>query len=81
MANPVYLTLNGELRGLISSGCSSMPSIGNKAQIAHQDQIMVMSLSHGLSRAQNVNHRGTDYHETGGQILPFWARPFRRMNV
>ena len=39
MANPVYLTLNGELQGLISSGCSSMPSIGNKAQIAHQDQI------------------------------------------
>lgn len=57
MANPVYLTLNGELQGLISSGCSSMPSIGNKAQIAHQDQIMVTSLSHGLSRAQNVNHR------------------------
>ena len=57
MANPVYLTLNGELQGLISSGCSSMPSIGNKAQIAHQDQIMVMSLSHGLSRAQNVNHQ------------------------
>ncbi|MCG2952834.1 type VI secretion system tube protein Hcp, partial [Escherichia coli] len=28
MANPVYLTLNGELQGLISSGCSSMPSIG-----------------------------------------------------
>ena len=49
MANPVYLTLNGELQGLISSGCSSMPSIGNKAQIAHQDQIMVTSLSHGLS--------------------------------
>ncbi len=57
MANPVYLTLNGELQGLISSGCSSMPSIGNKAQIAHQDQIMVTSLSHGLSRAQNVNHQ------------------------
>ena len=57
MANPVYLTLNGELQGLISSGCSSMLSIGNKAQIAHQDQIMVTSLSHGLSRAQNVNHQ------------------------
>ena len=42
MANPVYLTLNGELQGLISSGCSSMPSIGNKAQIAHQDQIMLV---------------------------------------
>ena len=69
MANPVYLTLNGELQGLISSGCSSMPSIGNKAQIAHQDQIMVTSLSHGLSCAE-CQPSGVDHHETGGQILP-----------
>ncbi|POP40630.1 type VI secretion system tube protein Hcp [Superficieibacter electus] len=57
MANLVYLTLNGELQGLISAGCSSMPSIGNKAQIAHLDEIQVTSLSHGLSRKQNVNHQ------------------------
>ncbi|EMV7406913.1 TPA: Hcp family type VI secretion system effector [Enterobacter soli] len=57
MANPVYLTLNGDLQGLISAGCSSMASIGNKAQIAHMDQIIVLGLSHGLSRAQNVNHQ------------------------
>ncbi|SUI03967.1 type VI secretion system effector, Hcp1 family [Salmonella enterica subsp. indica] len=43
MANPVYLTLNGEFQGLISAGCSSMPSISNKAQLTHQDQIMVTS--------------------------------------
>lgn len=70
MANPVYLTLNGELQGLISSGCSSMPSIGNKAQIAHQDQIMVTSLSHGLSPCAECQPSGVDHHETGGQILP-----------
>lgn len=57
MANPVYLTLNGDLQGLISAGCSSMASIGNKAQITHMDQIMVLGLSHGLTRAQNVNHQ------------------------
>ncbi len=33
MANLVYLTLNGELQGLISAGCSSLDSIGNKAQL------------------------------------------------
>ncbi|EFE05971.1 Hcp family type VI secretion system effector [Citrobacter youngae] len=55
MANPVYLTLNGDLQGLISAGCCSQPSIGNKAQVAHQDQIMVLGLSHGMTRAQNVN--------------------------
>ncbi|EAW1720457.1 type VI secretion system tube protein Hcp [Salmonella enterica subsp. indica] len=57
MANPVYLTLNGDLQGLISAGCCSLASIGNKAQIAHMDQIMVLGLSHGLTRAQNVNHQ------------------------
>lgn len=56
MANLVYLTLNGELQGLISAGCSSLDSIGNKAQLAHTDQIMVLALKHGLTRAQNVNH-------------------------
>lgn len=57
MANPVYLTLNGDLQGLVSAGCSSQASIGNKAQIKHMDQIMVLGLSHGLTRAQNVNHQ------------------------
>ncbi|MEH0015115.1 Hcp family type VI secretion system effector [Citrobacter portucalensis] len=57
MANPVYMTLNGDLQGLISAGCSSMASIGNKAQITHTDQIMVLGLSHALNRAQNVNHQ------------------------
>jgi type VI secretion system Hcp family effector len=57
MANLVYLKLSGQLQGLISAGCSSLDSIGNKAQIAHLDQIMVTGLNHGLSRVQNVNHQ------------------------
>lgn len=56
MANLIYLTLNGQTQGLISAGCSSLDSIGNKAQIAHLDQIMVYELSHILSREENVNH-------------------------
>ncbi|EKD5486156.1 TPA: type VI secretion system tube protein Hcp [Salmonella enterica] len=50
MANLIYLTLNGQLQGLISSGCSSQASIGNKAQTTHLDQIMIYELSHGLTR-------------------------------
>lgn len=57
MANLIYLTLDGNIQGLISAGCSSPDSIGNKAQVAHYDQIMVMGLSHGLIRQQNVNHQ------------------------
>ncbi|RJT46507.1 Hcp family type VI secretion system effector [Rahnella woolbedingensis] len=56
MANLIYLTLTGQTQGLISAGCSSLDSIGNKAQIAHLDQIMVYELSHILSREENVNH-------------------------
>ena len=56
MANLTYLTLNGQTQRLISGGCSSMDSIGNKAQIGRIDQIMVYSMKHTLSRAQNVNH-------------------------
>lgn len=57
MANIIYLTLNGQMQGLISAGCSSLDSIGNKAQLSHRDQIMVLSLTHGLTRQQNVNHQ------------------------
>lgn len=56
MANLIYLTLNGEKQGLISAGCSSLDSIGNKAQLQHIDHIMVYELTHGISRDQNVNH-------------------------
>ncbi|ENA0609660.1 Hcp family type VI secretion system effector [Enterobacter bugandensis] len=56
MANLIYLTLNGNIQGLISAGCSSPDSIGNKAQLTHYDQIMVLGLTHNLVRQKNVNH-------------------------
>ncbi|WP_330985204.1 MULTISPECIES: type VI secretion system tube protein TssD [Enterobacterales] len=57
MSDLVYLTLNGRQQGLISSGCASVSSIGNKAQLTHVDQIVVYALKHALSRVQNVNHQ------------------------
>ncbi len=57
MANLIYLTLNGQTQGLISARCSSLDSIGNKAQIAHLDEIMVYELSHAISRNQNASHQ------------------------
>lgn len=63
MANPVHLTLNGQLQGLISAGCSSQDSIGNKAQIAHTDQIMVLALT-GAERQPP----GAEYYQPPGQI-------------
>lgn len=57
MANLIYLNLNGQLQGHISAGCCSQNSVGNKAQLSHHDQIMVLGLSHGITREQNVNHQ------------------------
>jgi uncharacterized protein len=57
MANLIFLSLEGTHQGLISAGCSSLNSIGNKAQLIHHDQIMVMGLTHSMTRAQNVNHQ------------------------
>ncbi len=56
MSNTIYLTLNGAKQGFISAECCSEGSVGDKVQSAHQDQIMVYSLTHLLSRDQDVNH-------------------------
>lgn len=57
MANLIYLTLTGEKQGLISAGCSTLDSIGNRFQKGHEDQIQVLSLDHVVSREQNVSHQ------------------------
>ncbi|MCS3603950.1 type VI secretion system Hcp family effector [Buttiauxella sp. BIGb0471] len=56
MANLIYLTLTGLQQGLMSAGCCSLDSIGNKAQIAHLDQIMVYGFSHSITRVENAVH-------------------------
>lgn len=74
MANLVYLTLNGQLQGLISAGCSSLASIGNKAQVSHLDQIMVTSMKHGMSRAQNVSHQTVDISKPVDKSTPLLSK-------
>ncbi len=58
MAFNGYMSINGKRQGLISSGCNTQASIGNRCQIAHQDEITVMSFSHGISNPDNTQ-RGT----------------------
>lgn len=57
MANLIYMTLTGEKQGLISQGCGTYDSMGNKYQISHQDQIFLLALTHSTHRAQNVCHQ------------------------
>ncbi|WP_145562056.1 Hcp family type VI secretion system effector [Yersinia aldovae] len=56
MANLIYLTLKGKKQGLISAGCSSLDSIGNKCQTDHVNEILIYSLSHSITREQNSSH-------------------------
>ena len=54
------MSITGKKQGLISSGCSSQDSIGNKCQIGHFDEIMVLAYSHDMVA-------GSDGTVTGGR--------------
>ena len=56
MSNIIYLSIKGKTQGLISEGCGSYASIGNKYQINHVDEIFVLQFDHSLSRKYNVVH-------------------------
>lgn len=74
MAGLIYLTLNGEKQGLISANCLGQASIGNKAQIAHLDQILVFSFAHTLSREQNINHQNATIIKPVDKSSPLLAK-------
>ncbi|MFY0730949.1 Hcp family type VI secretion system effector [Pseudomonas sp. NFX15] len=48
MASHSYMSITGKRQGLISAGCSSHSSIGNKCQVGHQDEIMVLAYTHDM---------------------------------
>lgn len=52
----IYLTLEGDQQGLISSGCSTLDSIGNRYQSGHENQIQVLGLNHTITREDNISH-------------------------
>lgn len=56
MSDIIYLTLKGRIQGLISAGCSSYDSIGNRYQNGHTDEILVYSTDYDVIRQQNVSH-------------------------
>lgn len=56
MAFQSYMTVTGKVQGLITAGCSTPESIGNKYQIEHTDEIMVLACEHGMANIGNINH-------------------------
>ena len=56
MATHSYLSITGNTMGLISAGCSTQDSIGNKCQAGHTDQILVLSVDHQMTSISNTAH-------------------------
>lgn len=54
MAYHGYMTITGKTQGLISVGCSTRDSIGNRCQTAHRDEIQVLSFAHNLINNDNT---------------------------
>lgn len=61
MANLIYLTLEGKQQGLISRGCGTLDSIGNRYQTGKKDVIFVTELNFSVSRAQNLAHQPIEF--------------------
>ncbi|MCF3191416.1 Hcp family type VI secretion system effector [Pseudomonas bubulae] len=55
MASHGYMTITGKAQGLISAGCSTQDSIGNKCQAGHADEIMVLSYTHNMANIGNIS--------------------------
>ncbi len=74
MANIIYLNIKGNNQGLISKGCSSFDSIGNKYQSGHEDEILVYEFSSNLSMHQNVSFQPVDIRKTIDKASPLLSQ-------
>lgn len=74
MANVIYLKVNGEKQGLISAGASSIDSIGNKYQSAHEDEIFVYELMNQFTRLENVSLHPVDIRKPIDKATPLLAQ-------
>jgi len=74
MANIIYLTLQGNKQGLISKGCSTMDSIGNKYQNGHENEILINELSSNMSMHQNVSFQPIDIRKPIDKSSPLLSQ-------
>lgn len=71
MSDIIYLTLEGDIQGEISAGCSTPDSIGNRWQQGHEDQILVFSLEQAVCGQHGVvSHPGLKFCKTLDKSSP-----------
>lgn len=51
-----FITITGKTQALISAGCSTQESVGNKGLNEHVDEIMILALTHNISSFENNRH-------------------------
>ncbi|WP_416777204.1 type VI secretion system tube protein TssD [Xenorhabdus budapestensis] len=73
MSHVIYLSLKGKKQGLISAGCSTPESIGNRYQTGREDEIQVLSVSHSVSRDQNAHHHPVSFTKPIDKSSPLLA--------
>jgi type VI secretion system Hcp family effector len=73
MSHLTYLSLQGNKQGLISAGCSSIESIGNRYQVGHENEIQVLLLKHMMNREQHVNHQPIEFIKPIDKSTPLIA--------
>lgn len=56
MAGTAYMTLNSVNTGCISQGCNTQSSMGNSYQRSHEDEITVLSFTHGIEYQNKSIH-------------------------
>ncbi len=56
MAHIAYLKIEGETQGLISMGCNSKDSIGDRYQLSHLDEISIISADYSMDKLDSINH-------------------------
>lgn len=56
MSFVTYLSLEGNKQGLISKGCSTADSIGNRYQLGREDEIQVIGTNGTITFEQNVSN-------------------------
>ncbi len=49
MPTPAYMTIEGELQGLLTAGTFTEESVGNVYQEGHEDQILVEAFNHNIT--------------------------------
>ncbi|SHO54422.1 type VI secretion system tube protein TssD [Vibrio quintilis] len=81
MAHVSYLSLTGEKQGLISSGCNTKDSMGNRYQETHTNEITVLECQYSMSKLPSqpgIKHGGIQITKPKDKASPLLATAFAK---